>query len=362
MRIFTHPFWSRLLIVARPFFASEARAKAIGGFIILAVLLLAVNGLNLINSYIMRDFMTALVQKHSNFYVFGLALAAVFGLASIGEAFQFYTEQRLGLLWRERLTHRLLDRYLAVRAHHRLTTKEKIDNPDERISDDIKTFTTSSLSFLVLLLNSLLTLSLFLGVLWSITPWLVLTAVLYSAAGSLGTILLGRRLVPLNNNQLRKEGDFRYGLIQVREHGDGEAADETAESLRDRFHKLVANFRDIIAVTRNVGFFTREYNYLIQILPALVVAPLYIHNAAPFGTIAQAAMAFAQVVGAFSLIVTKFQEMSAFAAVVNRLSSMWEATEEAEEPADKTPSGGRQPPEPSESQGVDAPRSENFVR
>lgn len=336
MRIFTHPIWSRLVTIAQPFFA-EARTKAIGGFVILAVLLLGVNGLNFINSYVMRDFMTALEQGHANFYLFGLALAAVFGLASIAEAFQFYTEQRLGLLWRQRLTDRLLHRYLGYRAQQHKGANPSIDNPDERISEDIKTFTTSSLSFLVLLLNSLLTLCLFLGVLWSITPWLVLTAVLYSAAGSLGTILLGRRLVPLNNNQLRKEADFRFALVRVREHGEHEEDhQESADSLRDRFNQVVDNFRAIIAVTRNVGFFTREYNYLIQIIPALVVAPLYIHDPdkVPFGTIAQAAMAFSQVVGAFSLIVTKFQEVSTYAAVVNRLSAMWEATEESAAPAE----------------------------
>jgi vitamin B12/bleomycin/antimicrobial peptide transport system ATP-binding/permease protein len=334
MRILTHPFWSRLVTIARPFFASEARAKAICGFVILAVLLLGVNGLNFINSYVMRDFMTELEQQHSSFYLFGLALAGVFGLASIAEALQFYTEQRLGLLWRQRLTDRLLHRYLAYRAEHPQAANPSIDNPDERISEDVKTFTTSSLSFIVLLFNALLTLSLFLGVLWSITPWLVLTAVLYSAAGSLGTILLGRRLVPLNNNQLRKEADFRFALVRVREHGEDGERDQAAQTLWECFNQVVHNFRAIIAVTRNVGFFTREFNYLIQIIPALVVAPLYIRNDVPFGAIAQAAMAFAQVVGAFSLIVTKFQEVSTFAAVVNRLSAMWDATEPSAAPAE----------------------------
>ncbi len=337
MHIFKHPLWSRFVLIARPYFASEARGKAIGGLCILAGLLLTVNGMNFINSYIMRYFMTALEQQQARFFYYGLALAGVFGLASIGEAFQYYTEQHMGLTWRQWLTHQLLDRFLAYRARHRLTGN-KIDNPDERISEDAKTFTTSTLSFTVLILNALLALSLFLGVLWSITPWLVLTAVLYSAAGSLGTILLGRKLVPLNNDQLRKEADFRFALVKVRQHSDpdnpnGEEA-PTEEQLLDRFKKLVENFRNIICVTRNVGIFTREFNYLIQIIPALVVAPLYIHNRVEFGAIPQAAMAFAQVVGAFSLIVTKFQEASTLAAVINRLGGLWEATELKDVPSE----------------------------
>lgn len=359
MRIFNHPLWSRFVAIAWPFFASEARPKAVGALAIMVLLLLTVNGLNLINSYITRDFMTALVQINGGrFFVFGGILAGVFAIASIAEAFAFYAEQWLGLLWREWLTHRLVDRYLAHRAYHRLTVNQSIDNPDQRISEDTKTFTTSSLSFIVLIVNGILTLAAFLGVLWSISPWLVLTAVLYATAGSLGTILLGHRLMQLNNRQLQKEADFRFALGRVREHGASAGRQSVAESrsdseptrgtsppqgggdaksrLRERFNALVVNFREIITVTRNVGFFTKEYNYLIQIIPAVVVAPLYFRGQVDFGVIPQAAMAFGQVLGAFSLIVTKFQEVSTFAAVANRLGAMWEATESAGTPAESS--------------------------
>ncbi len=338
MRIFQFPLWSRFLTIARPYFASEARHKAIGGLALLAGLLLAVNGMNFLNSYIMRDFMTSLEQQQWHFLYYGLALAGVFGLASIGEAFQYYTEQHMGLTWRQWLTRHLLDRYVDCHIRGQLHDGQKIDNPDERISEDAKTFTTSTMSFTVMTLNALLALSLFLGVLWSITPWLVLTAVLYSAAGSFGTLLLGRRLIQLNNDQLRKEADFRYALVQLRQNNISEnrnnGQEPTRQQLRDRFNQLVENFRRIISVTRNVGIFTREFNYLIQIIPALVVAPLYIHNHVQFGVIPQAAMAFAQAVGAFSLIVQKFQDATTLAAVINRLGSLWEATESKDGPSE----------------------------
>ena len=330
MRWFKHPLWSRLVTMAWPFFTSEMRSRAIGLLVVLIVLLLAVNGLNIGISYAMRDFMTALEQRQAGrFYLFAGVLAGIFAIITIGETLSYYAEQRLGLLWREWLTRRLLDRYLADRVFHRLTGNQAIDNPDERITDDAKTFTTSSLSFIVLLLNALLTIVAFFGVLWSITPWLVLMAVLYSAVGSLGTILVGRRLVPLNNQQLQKEGDFRFALARVREHA-GSVAQLSGQKgergqLLGRLSALVANFRDIIRVTRNVGFFTRGYNYLIQIIPAAVVAPLYIRGQVEFGTIPQAAMAFSQIVGAFSLIVTKFPEISQYAAVTDRLGTLWEA-------------------------------------
>src|SRR5262249_26257290 len=154
------------ITIARPFFVSEARVKAATVLGIMVLLALTVNGLNVVNSYVMADFMTALEQRHfSRFYIFGAILAGVFALATIGESFSHYAEQRMGLLWREWLTRCLIDRYLAHRAYHRLTVNKSIDNPDERISEDAKTFTTSTLSFIVLILNGILALIAFLGVL-----------------------------------------------------------------------------------------------------------------------------------------------------------------------------------------------------
>lgn len=93
---------------------------------------------------------------------------------------------------------------------------------------------------------------------------------------------------------------------------------------------VVANFQRIIAVNRNLGFFTTGYNYLIQIIPALIVAPLFIRGQAEFGVITQSAIAFGQLIGAFSLIVTQFQSISSFAAVVARLGALAEAIERAQ--------------------------------
>ncbi|MEK1851083.1 MAG: ABC transporter ATP-binding protein/permease, partial [Phyllobacterium sp.] len=70
----------------------------------------------------------------------------------------------------------------------------------------------------------------------------------------------------------------------------------------------------------------------IQIIPALIVAPAFIRGDVEFGVITQSAAAFALLVGAFSLIVTQFQSISTFAAVVARLSSLQEAIEQSRAP------------------------------
>ena len=326
------PMWRRLAEVGLPYFRSEARTVAGAGAGVLVALLLVINVANVVNSYVGRDFMTALAERRSpDLYICAATLAGVFAFLTIVEVFARYVEQWLGLKWREWLTERFFTRYLASRTYLRLVQRDDIDNPDQRISEDVRTFTAETLSFLILLVNGVLTLAAFSGVLWSISPSLFVIALGYALFGSLGTILLGRRLIPLNNLQLRKEADLRYALGRVREHAASVAQlgrePEQKAILDERLSRVVENFRGLIAVTRNLGFFTTGYSYLPQIIPALVVASLYLRGEVEFGTVTQAAMAFAQVQGAFSIIVTQFQQLSAFAVVIDRLGSLWEATE-----------------------------------
>jgi putative ATP-binding cassette transporter len=330
MRIFRHLWWKRLGMVARPFFAEGPRGIAWGSLGLLLTFLLTINGLNILNSFVGRDVFSALAERRtSDFYSLALAWATVFAACTVLEVMNRFTEQRLALRWRDWLTRRILGRCLADHARHLFAGRDDLDNPDQRITEDVRTFTGSSLSFLILAVNGLLTLCAFAGVLWSITPWLVVAAVGYAAAGSLGTFFLGRPLIRLDNQQLRKEADFRYLLVRLRTRAEGGEDVGTGEEprLRERLAAVVANCRQIIGVSRNLSFFTTFYNYLPQILPAALVAPLFVRGEVEFGTVTQAAMAFTQVLGAFSLLVTQFQGLAAYAAVVHRLGQLWEATE-----------------------------------
>src|SRR5262249_2593900 len=171
----------------------------------------------------------------------------------------------------------------------------------------------------------------FAGVLWTISPLLFGVAVGYAALGSLLAILLGRPLVGLNYRQLDQEADFRSSLIHVRENAEAVAPSGPEGRLKarlvSRIDALMANFRRITSVNRDLGFFTTSYNYLIQIIPALIVAPRFIRGEVEFGVITQSAMAFAQLLGALSLIINQFGSISSFAAVVARLSAIVGAVE-----------------------------------
>jgi putative ATP-binding cassette transporter len=325
---------SRFLRTLRLFFSSEVRWKAVGWFGLLLALLILVNVLNVVNSYVGRDFMTAISDRRPRQYAsYALLYLGVFAGSTLVAVSYRFSEERLRLLWRTWLTGTLIDRYLSHHIFYRVKMQEEIDNPDQRITEDVKSYTQTTLSFFLLFLNATITSLAFLGVLWSITPWLVLAAVVYAALGSAATVLVGRSLAHLNNLQLRKEADLRYQLIQAREAAEPIAVMHVEGTvgavLHDRLARVAENSRAIIAVTRNIGVFTVGYNYLIQLIPLLIVAPLYIRGEVEFGVVTQAAMAFSQVLGAFSLIVTQFEAISAFAAVTDRINVIADVIVEA---------------------------------
>jgi putative ATP-binding cassette transporter len=329
--------WSRWLRVSKPYFTSEARWKAAGLLAVLLALLLAMSGLNVVNSYVGRDFMTAIAERAPQRYAWlALLYLGVFAASTAVGGFSRYTELCLGLRWREWLTRDLIHRYLSGHAYSRINLKQEIDNPDQRISQDVQTFTTTSLSFFIILVSSAITVAAFSGVLWSITPWLFVVAVGYPALGTIGAVFIGHRLVELNNLQLKKEADLRYELIHVREHADSLALDhregKEEAALGDRVRWLVENYRAIIRVLRNLKFYSGGYNYLTQLIPVVLVAPLYMRGEVEFGVVTQAAMAFSQVFNAFSLIVEQFQDISTFSAVVNRLAALAQAIDERPAP------------------------------
>lgn len=262
-----------------------------------------------------------------------LRYVGVFGLSTVAAVMYSFTEQRLGLLWRDWLTRRLVGLYLGDRLYYRMRIGEELANPDQRIADDVRAFTTSTLSIALIFLNSAFTLVAFSGVLWSISGTLFAVAVGYAALGSLTAIWLGRPLVRLNYDQSDREAGFRAALVGVREDAESIALAHGEPHLRSRLLRQVdgitGNLRRIIGVNRNLGFFTTGYSYMIQLIPVFVVAPLFIAGRAEFGVIAQSTMAFAFVLGAFSLIVNQFPMLSSYAAVVARLSALIDAIEEA---------------------------------
>lgn len=326
---------SRFVRAVKIFMTSDVGGRARFLFFALVALFGGISALNVVNSFVGRHFMTAIAEKQTaEFIRQAILYTGAFAASTIVSVIARFAEERLALLWREFLTRRAVGLYMTGNTFYRVGMRGKLSHPDQRIAEDISAFTVTTLSFVLMLLNSVLTILTFSGVLWLISPLLFFAAVIYAAFGSYMTIVLGRPLIGLNYDQLDSEAAFRSSLIRVRENAEAIAlegrGERHASHLLKRFDELATNFKRIIIVNRNVGFFTTGYNWMIQIIPVVIIAPAFIRGDMEFGVITQSAAAFAMLVGAFSFIVRQFKSISNFAAVVARISSLLEAIEEAQ--------------------------------
>ncbi len=320
-----------LRVIILPLFTrSPERRNALQFSAMLLLLSALIAGVQVLMSYANRDMMTALADRkgiefsaHLTRYLGAIALAIPIGV------FYRYIEERFALLWREWMTNHLLKRYFFRRAYYYLRADEALDNPDQRIVEDVKNFTATTLSLSLITLNATVTLFAFLGVLWSISWTLVGVLMAYAIAGTVLTALIGHRLIGIHYHQYQREADLRYGLVRVRDNAESIAffRGEPRERLElmQRLGLLVSNTRDLISWNRNLAFFTSGYNYIALVVPLIVVAPLYMNKQIEFGVVSQATGAFAQVLAAVSLIIVQFERLSAYAAGVARLGSLWDA-------------------------------------
>jgi vitamin B12/bleomycin/antimicrobial peptide transport system ATP-binding/permease protein len=323
---------TRLTAAIRTFARSAVGWRAKLTFAAILILLIGANGLNVANSYVNRNLMSAIAERHFGEFVRQAQFTiAVFAASTIVAVLARFAEERLGLFWRKFMTERAVATYMANRTYHRLAISDELANPDQRIAEDVRAFTATTLSFALMALNSAFTILAFSGVLWSISPLLFIISVLYAALGSYLTIKLARPLVKLNSDQLDCEASFRSALIHVRDNAETimvrSESEQEAARIGERLDQLVENFRRITTVNRNVGFFSTGYNWLIQLIPILVIAPAFMRGEIEFGVITQSAMVFTTLVAAFSLVVTQFQSLSTYAAVVSRLGSLLDAFE-----------------------------------
>ncbi|MEG3845115.1 SbmA/BacA-like family transporter, partial [Microcoleus sp. herbarium14] len=295
---------------------------------LLLFLSLSVSGLNVIISYVGNFFNTALAKKDEiNYWKYLFVYAGVFVVGTPIVVMYRYTRDKLGLYWREWMTNKFLEKYFRDRAYYKINSHKEIDNPDQRISEDVKSFTKTSLTFMLIALGSIVDIISFTGILWSISKELSIFLIVYAILGTTATLVFGQRLVPLNFNQLKKEANFRYGLVHIRNNAESVAfySGELQElfQIKNRFIEAVRNFNLLIGWQRNVDYFTTGYGYAVVIIPALFLAPAYFADKSgqiEFGDITQAGFAFSQVLTAFSLIVNQIEQLSSFAASINRLT------------------------------------------
>lgn len=332
MNRFDRLFWRRLWKLARPYWVSDQRWVALGLLAITLLLSGSIRGTNVVFSYVNRDLMTALTLRDSTRFYHKMALVAIYSVVAAPiAALDGWVIGKLMVNWRQWLTEQFLSKSFSDRAFYRISSGTAVDNPDQRISEDLNTFATFTVTFVLQTFWGVTTGSTFIVVLWLISPNLVGALVVCIGLGSVLTIVVGRPLIGINFAQRRREADFRYALVRLRDNAEaialygGERHEEG--QLLQRLYAAVKNYNLLIRWQRNLAFFTYTYDYLLILVPSIILAPAFFAGKIEFGEITQASAAFVTLRASFSIIIDQFNALSNLAAVVERLGGYQEASE-----------------------------------
>ncbi|MQL82870.1 hypothetical protein Taro_015345 [Colocasia esculenta] len=210
-------FWK----VAAPYWSSEDKTQARLRLAAVFALTLATTGISVGFNFLGRDFYNALANKDQEqftkqllYYLVGFAVGIPFFVL------RDYSKETLSLRWRSWMTSYYMKRYFKNQTFYKIQSQSIIDNPDQRIVDDLSSFTGTALGFSLTLFNAAVDLISFSNILYGIYPPLFAVLIVYSIGGTAISVFLGKGLVNLNFMQEKKEADFRYGLARIRENAE----------------------------------------------------------------------------------------------------------------------------------------------
>ncbi len=284
---------------------------------------------------------------------FFLVATAIFVFAS---TYRIFLRQTLEMRWRRGLTAHYIERWIGARAFLQAKLHaDAIDNPDQRIQEDVRDFVASALGLALSLLAAVATLVSFGGILWressdwpirfsgqefTLPGFMMWVAILYAVFSMWLTHIVGRRLVPINFDRLRLEADFRYGLVRFRDNLEsvvlsrGEAVER--QNALIRFRHVIANWWQLIRAQRNLSLLTTGVGHANEIVPVLIAAPAYFAHLITLGSIVQMRIAYAQVSGALIWFVNAYQEIARWRANIERLAAFADVMDETEREAAAT--------------------------
>lgn len=346
-KAFTAQAWA----LTKPYFQSEEKWKARGLLVAIIVLNLGLVYMAVLFNEWNKLFYDALQDKNAAVFWTQLGRFTYLAFAFIVMAvYKFYLTQLLELRWRAWMTGHYLQRWLANHAFYKLELNRftlqangdarNPDNPDQRIQEDINLFTSYTISLTMGLLNAVVTLASFVGILWglsggfafsfnggeyNIPGFMVWMAVLYCAAGSILTHYIGRPQIKLNFQQQRVEADFRHHMVRVREYSESIALDrgEAVErvQLDARFSHVLGNYLALIKAQKNLVWFTSFFGQAALVFPFVVAAPRFFSGAIQLGELMQISSAFGQVQGSLSWFVDSYSSLASWRATTDRLTS-----------------------------------------
>ncbi|MBD2194869.1 MULTISPECIES: ABC transporter ATP-binding protein/permease [Calothrix] len=335
-------FWEDIKAIAGPYWyptkpgerAFSDVIRAWGMLFLSIFLIISLVGITVFNSFINRYLLDTIIkykdisQFFNTLWLYGITLVVVTLLVG----FSKFVRKQIALDWYQWLNNQILSKYFNSRAYYKINFKSEIDNPDQRLSQEIEPIASSALSFSATFLEKVLEMIAFLTILWSISQQVAIILVTYTIIGNLIAIYLTQELNKINQEELESKADYSYALTHVRDHAESiaffQGENQELKIIQRRFINLISHAKSKINWERNKDIFNRGYQSAILIFPFIVFGPLDIKGEMEFGEISQAALACSLFANAVGELINEFGISGKFSSYVERLSEFANALEQ----------------------------------
>ncbi|MEH2050453.1 ABC transporter ATP-binding protein/permease [Nostoc sp.] len=334
-------FWEDVKAIAGPYwYPTEARGRAFSDVIrawamlfLLILLIIMLVAVTAFNSFVSRYLVDAIVEEKDftqfidTLLVYGAALICVTFLVGISK----FVRKKIALDWYEWLNNRILAKYFGNRAYYKINFKSDIDNPDQRLAQEIEPIPRNALSFSATLLEKVLEMTVFLIIVWSISQLVAVCLVAYTIVGNIIAVYLTQELNKITQEELEYKADYNYALTHVRNHAESIAffrgENQELNIIQRRFSNLLKSAKRKIDWERNKDIFNRGYQAVIQIFPFIALGPLHIRDDIDFGQVGQASLACNLFANALAEIINELGTSGRFSTYVERLSEFSDSLE-----------------------------------
>jgi putative ATP-binding cassette transporter len=323
----------------KPYWVSHDRHKARGLLALVLALNLAIVYVNVRVNTWYATFYDALDKRDLPSFTHLIMVFTVLAFVFIGlSTAQIYFRQMLEFRWRQWLTDVFLEQWLRSRSYYRMERDHIVDNPDQRIAEDLRSMASNTLALSIDLVSTIVTLFSFVTILWvlsgaisvalfghavNIPGYMVWAAVLYAIVGSFVIHKVSRRLVDVGYRQQKVEADFRVLLVRVRENAEQiafyDGGSEEGRRARTAFRAVRNNWREIMRYTKRLVFSSSIYGQVAIIFPLVAAAPKYFAGAFTIGVLMQLNNAFGRVSDSCSWFINSYATLADWRATINRL-------------------------------------------
>ncbi|MBH8576242.1 ABC transporter ATP-binding protein/permease [Nostocaceae cyanobacterium CENA369] len=334
-------FWDNVGAIAGPYwYPTDSKDRAFSDIIrawamlfLLVLLIILLVGVTAFNSFVSRYLVDVIIGEKdfskfvNTLLVYGAALVVVTLLVG----FSKFVRKQIALDWYQWLNNHILEKYLSNRAYYKINFQSNVDNPDQRLSQEIEPIARNALSFSATYLEKVLEMITFLIILWSISQFIAVVLVIYTIVGNLIAIYLAQELNKINQEELEHEADYTYSLTHVRNHAESiaffQGENQEANIIRRRFNNIIKSTKRKINWERSQDIFNRAYQAAIQIFPFIALGPLHIRGEIDFGEVGQASLACNLFANAMAELIREFATSGRFSSYVDRLAELSNALE-----------------------------------